>query len=133
MTALPWERARDRIDFRLTFAATDEPRDWVPDELMGPDIPDAFATRPGATAPGSWSQESDWDTEDHAVTEDQWLSHYLSMAVNEAIHEALEWFRVDGRPWLDPHGRQESEIYKLTNKLAENLAKLAIKDRGTTS
>lgn len=29
-----------------------------------------------------------------------WLLWRLKMI---AIHEVLEWYRVDGRPWIDPH------------------------------
>jgi hypothetical protein len=50
------------------------------------------------------------------------------MAVGEAVHEVLEWFRVDGQLWLDPHGRHEDRIAQLARDLATTYAGLAEAD-----
>jgi len=118
----PWEAHVQRVDFRLTYAET-EPRVFGPDHMEGPDIPDAFGP-PGAQAPGEWYGGSVLDTDDPNVPARDWFAHWAHMAINEAIHEALEWFRVDGKPWLDPHGRHEATIYKYTGELCQLLAEL---------
>ena len=45
--------------------------------------------------------------------------------MNEAVHEALEYFQVDGKPYLDPHGKHDLRIYELVNELTTQLANLA--------
>lgn len=115
------DRALGRVNFRLTYGKT-EPRDFTVDCLWGPDIPNAF--RDGM-APGSWMSGDYPDFDDPDVTEDDWLAHFAQMAVNEAVHEALEWFQVDGKPWLNPHGEHEREIYRLVGDLCAAFAKLA--------
>ncbi|GIF16458.1 hypothetical protein Ate01nite_64900 [Actinoplanes teichomyceticus] len=56
--------------------------------------------------------------------EDDWIDRYASYALKEATYEALAWLRVDGQPWLDPHGDAEKEIYALTDDLCARLAVL---------
>jgi len=121
MTALPWERAVGRVDFSLTYART-EPRTFFPDEMRGPDLPDAY----GGDHPqvGEWTGGTSLNEEELDVPESDWLAHFASMAVGEAVHEALEWFRVDGKPWLDPHGAEEAQVHKLVEQLTTGLAKL---------
>lgn len=123
------ERAAKRIDFQLTYARSEQAREFTPGWLSGPQIADAF--RPGSTASGEWSNPDDEARAD--LTEDEWIERFASYAINEAIHEALEWFQVDGRPWLSPHGKSEDMIYVLTNRLCAELAELRSEDVGGVS
>jgi hypothetical protein len=109
-----FEEARDRAEFCLTYDRCD-PREFMEDTLAGPMIPNAFGE---GLSPGDWSS-GDWPAEDADV--ETWLAHFAQMAVNEALHEALEWFKVDGKPWLDPHGEMERDIYRATERLCKSL------------
>lgn len=115
----PWERAADRCSFQLTYARAGDRREIYPGGMSGPSIDDAF--RPGESTPGEWCGEL-LDPDDRS--EAGWIDRYASYAINEAVHEALEWFQVDGRPWLNPHGEQEDVIYALTAEFAAKLAAL---------
>jgi hypothetical protein len=66
-----------------------------------------------------------YDAVDEHVTASQWHNHFLCMAVNEAVHEVLEWFRVDEARYLDPHGQHLSAIVTAATGLAFALADLA--------
>jgi hypothetical protein len=114
------QRASARVEFQLTYARCESRREIEPGRLSGPEIADAYRT--GEKAPGDWEDGDDARYVDY--DEDGWINRYASYAVTEAIHEALEWFRVDGKPWLNPHGLAENRIYKLTNKLCADLAEL---------
>jgi hypothetical protein len=111
------EEAKDRTEFRLTYAKT-APREFSRDMLLGPKIPDAYGD---GLSVGDWGA-GDWPEDDVPV--EQWLAHFMHMAVNEAIHEALEYFKVDGEPYLDPHGPAERAIYRATDALCRTLAAL---------
>jgi len=110
-----FEQARDRVEHRLTYDRC-EPREFYQDSMDGPSIPDALGD---GTSSGEWFG-GDRLAED--ADEEERLAHFAYMAVNEAIHEALEWFKVDGRPWLDPHGDMERNIYRATERLCKSLA-----------
>jgi hypothetical protein len=112
-------RAAKRCDFQLTYDRALDRRDLAPGVLYGPLIPDAY--RPEEQAAGEWESPADGDS---ILTEEGWINRYASYAVQEAVHEALEWFRVDGRPWLDPHGPADNDIYRLVDELVDKLAAL---------
>ena len=111
--------AAARCSFQLTYARSDEIRRFEPGWLTGPSIDNAYGEG-GVPQAGEWYASSDVmpDTEDGCV------DVYASYAVNEAIHEALEWFRVDEVPWLDPHGKAEQFINVLVDEFCAKLAKL---------
>lgn len=113
-----FEQTRSRVDYRLTYERT-QPREFHPDMLYGPDLPDAFGE---GTASGEWFTDDHPSEDDPEVTEEDWFSHFLHMALGEAVHEVLEWFKVDGRPWLDPHGHHEPDIHHSVRELAAQLA-----------
>jgi len=116
------EKAAERCEFALTYART-EPRELAPGMILGPDIDDVY--HPGQKSSGEWMGEvPDGYHDAHPavlLTEDVFIDHYAGMAINEAVHEALEWFRVDGKPWLDPHGPTDSDIYAAVAELVEKL------------
>jgi hypothetical protein len=124
-----FDAALRRASFRLTYGKTDQSRQFREDGIDGPDVPNA---RGGGWQAGEWTQQPAWVVNGKPLEEatvHHWLAHFLSMAVNEAVHEALEHFQVDGQPYLDPHGKHEDYIYILVNELAENLADLAEADK----
>lgn len=111
------DAAAARCEFQLTYARSSVPREFARGMLTGPNIPNAYG--PG-TAAGEWCDS----TTDGVVDTDpeSWIDRYAGYALNEAVHEALEWMRVDGRPWLDPHGPNELDIYAEVNELCTRLA-----------
>lgn len=121
---LSYTEATARVEYCLTFDRC-APRTFYTSELHGPDIPDAFSDR---FMPGEWYDGDDGpDPDDPNVTPEDWFAKFAKMAVNEAVHEALEWLKVDDKPWLNPHGEHESEIFRLVNNLCADLAKLVAK------
>ncbi|WP_328344716.1 hypothetical protein [Micromonospora sp. NBC_00421] len=119
--------AAARVDFRLTYART-QLRRVQPGALDGPTIPCAYGGKDGQD--GGW-----YDGRDLAVTgrtEAEWVDRYFGYAVNEAVHEVLEWFRVDGLPWLDPHGSpaHEDEVCAAVDELVDRLAQIRRNRRG---
>ncbi|GIG93017.1 hypothetical protein [Plantactinospora endophytica] len=105
--------------------------------MTGPDIPCAYGREIDAsgdwnhprddsfaTVHGGWEDGGDVEIVFAERDEAGWIDRYANYAVNEAVHEALEWFRVDGHPWLDPHGPAENEIYDAVNDLVDRLASI---------
>jgi hypothetical protein len=110
-------RAAMRCDFQLTYDRALDRREFGPGVLYGPLIPDACHSTELAAG--------DWESPDGEIlTEKGWINRYASYAVQEGVHEALEWFRVDGRLWLDPHGPAENDIYRLVDELVDKLTAL---------
>ncbi|MFC4859168.1 hypothetical protein [Actinophytocola glycyrrhizae] len=110
------------MSYRLAFGATDA-RQFRPGELFGPDAPDARGVRD--RVPGDWGKIDCPDETDPTVSEQDWITHFLTLALNEAVHEVLEWFQVDGVQYLNPHGAHEAAIVEHVDALAEQLARLA--------
>ncbi|RZT87535.1 hypothetical protein EV383_4460 [Pseudonocardia sediminis] len=119
--------ARDvaaRCSFQLRYSRAEEARRFTPEELTGERLDDAQT--PGATFTGNWSAGDHpgmqyMTSEIRRLDERDWLNHYAHLAVGEAIHEALEWFQVDGQPWLDPHGDMQSYIYDEVEQFVKRL------------
>jgi hypothetical protein len=117
----PAARAASRVSFQLTYARANDPRVFSAGWLSGPDIPDAYGD--AEDTPGEWDG-GDAFRDTSQFTEPEWIDRYAGYAINEAIHEALEWLRVDGRCWLDPHGPAEDFIYIQADTLVKKLAEL---------
>lgn len=119
----PWavfEDAADRVDYRLTFGELAGSRRFHPSFVEGPDLSDA--REPGRVTSGDWcGDDLDEGPDGDAET---WFAHFAGMVVGEAVHEALEWFRVDGGLWLDPHGEHERAIHEAVDVLTTTLARL---------
>lgn len=110
--------AAKRVTFQLTYGRATDPRKFDQFTLSGPWIPNAY---------GPGHQVGEWSGGDRPEdpTEDGWIDEFASWAINEAVHEALEWFRVDGRPWLDPHGLSvERDVFRIVNNMCGQLAAL---------
>lgn len=120
--------AAERVSFQLTYARADKPRRFQPGFLDGPDIPCAYGGELNAS--GAWEDGGDLGEVFADRSEDQWIDRYASYALNEAVHEALEWFRVDGKPWIDPHGRDEDEVYAAVGELVAKLAGIRARREG---
>lgn len=105
------------VDYRLVFVRESGPRRFDQATMFGQDVPDAY--NPGASVVGEWYGGD--------VLVAQWWQHFAGMAVGEAIHEALEYFRVNGGLWLDPHGPHRNTIHLLVEDFVARLA--ALRDR----
>lgn len=118
-------RAAGRVNYRLTYAATPIPREMDSGSIFGPDIPNAYDPDGSSLGSGEWCDPEFWSAVGDAPTERDVIDRWFVTAVREAIHESLEWFRVDGRIYLDPHGDHEREIHILSEELGKALVSLA--------
>lgn len=100
----PAENAAQRCTFDLTHQRAKTPREFSPGNITGDEIDDAFD--PQATFCGTWMDRAELP-EDLEDTEENWIAWYGQYALQESVHEMLEWFQVDGKPWLSPHPIQE--------------------------
>lgn len=119
--------AAERVDYRLTYDRTDTPRRCHSAGINGPQLPNAYFGRANSKDDSEPLGSGDWEDPEHpqddapqAVHIDRWFV----TAVRESIHEALEWFWVDGETLLDPHGEDEDAIHKLSGSFAERLLAL---------
>lgn len=111
--------AAERVRFDLTYRRERGRRLFQPSGLSGHDIHNAY--RRGGWSNGEWSAEfPDWD--DDSV---DWVREFFTVAISEAVHEALEWFRVDGAPLLDPHWKHEETLMQMSAEFAHALYALA--------
>ena len=116
--ALTGDEAAERVSFDLTFRRSPEPRVFEPVGIDGCRLD--CADEAGKTASGYWSH--DWNLEWDVPAEFwMWVRSFFGAAVAEAMHEALEWFKVDGETFLDPHGPAEVFFYGLVDEFAEKL------------
>ncbi|MDR7277732.1 hypothetical protein [Catenuloplanes atrovinosus] len=115
------EEAARRVTFQLNYGRTPQRREFGPGELTGPAIPCAYAEDGVQT--GGWERPED-GIPGGVRSVEEWIDRFANYAVAEGVHEVLEYFRVDGRPWLDPHGAQERDIHALVDKFVEDLAAL---------
>ena len=97
-----WESASQRVDYQLSFRRSREQRVFGEGELNGEDI-DCARTNGNKSLAG-WYDRPVPGLIDQ-MSEEDWVNWYQMMALQECVHEALEWFNVDGEPWLDPHIR----------------------------
>lgn len=124
MTSSPLEAAAARVDFRLTYAKTSEPRSCIGFGIEGPDIPNAYYGVEGAASASQETSSGEWYDLAHppqSAKEEDHIKAWFGSAVREAIHEALEWFKVDGAPLIDPHGRHEGAVNELSSSLVKEL------------
>lgn len=112
-----------RMSFGLSYRYEPGRRIWA-GGIDGKNIPNAY--RPTSREHGR--QSGDWCAEISDYDNDPYL-HAFSAAVCEAIHEALEWFKVDGKVLLDPHGQHELAIANHANAVARALFALADPER----
>lgn len=139
------EEAALRVRYNLLYGNTT--RILTSEGLDGDDIPCAYEgvsdeeEIDGIHKPHESSGE--W-TSDHRGTPaelksaDEWIRFWFNAVVDEAIHEALEHFHVDGSPLVDPHDRDIRDIvfgitaecgdklYALTRDPAEELIPLSL-------
>lgn len=122
------ESAIARCAFNLNYSRAKSPRHFHDDGISGDSIDDAFT--PGRTAPGDWSAGGNWNTfaKDARVPETVWIERFFTVAVQEAVHEALEWFRLDGKVLLSPHAAHEIDILDRSAELAQQLFSLIPRD-----
>lgn len=122
------QSAAARCDFRLTYGATAESRRLHGFGIESPDIPNAYWHMQGDGDGRSTTSPGDWEDPGHPrdeAPEQEHIHRWFNSAVSEAVHEALEWFYVDGQPFLDPHGVHQNAINRLSEDFAARLAELA--------
>jgi hypothetical protein len=129
MTARNDLTAADRVDYRLTFAREKKARRCHVSGIDGSDLPNAYWGRgnPESFRTGSGA----WDDPQHPAPdapEQDHIDRWFQTAVREAIHEALEWFWVDGQIYLDPHGEHENTIHDLSETFTRELLALRGKE-----
>lgn len=105
------------VSYPMSFRRV-RPRTFTQDMLFGPSLPNA---RGDGSSDGGWTSG---DAPDDGADVEVWLAHFAEMVVSEAVHEALEWLRVDGALWLDPHGPAEYLIHSAVHDLCVRLAAL---------
>jgi hypothetical protein len=126
--------AADRFDYQLHDVRSPELRriDGHGSTLVGPPIENAYSDQPPPVdahgraierlplASGDWEQfDPPLDEQGQIIahlTVDDYVRKYVEMALAEAVHEALEWTRVDGRPYLDPHGPSQDRIHRAVKR-----------------
>ena len=102
--------AAERTSFQLSYRRSAEPRVFHRNGLTGPRIdcafdPDGFGAGDWEE-PEAWARPTDPETEEpleDPTTVDEWHAAFFAVAVAEAVHEACEWFKVDGRTVVNPH------------------------------
>lgn len=96
----------DRLSFNIVYKRAKETRELEPGMIgAGNDSTDHAGT-PGGTSPAGWNDDGVWPEEN---TKEQWLLHYMSLALQEVVHEMAEWFQLDGKPVIPPHEGQNGE------------------------
>lgn len=102
--------AAGRTSFQLSYRRSPEQRVFHRNGLTGPRIDCAF--NPDGFGAGDWEEPEAWarpcdpDTDEpmgDPTSVDEWHAAFFDLAVAEAVHEACEWFKVDGRTVVDPH------------------------------
>ncbi len=94
------EEASQKVDYQLSHHRT-KPRKFEAYVINSEYIDDAY--RPGEKSPGQWLDAPNPKSD----TVENWIEWYFQMALQEEIHETLEWFRVNDQPYLNPHGLEE--------------------------
>jgi hypothetical protein len=119
------DAARKRVTYRLTYDVT-EPRDVYLGGIDGPDLPNAYWYMQGDKPDRSRTGSGEWCDPDHPSSDDpqDHIDRWFTVAIREAVHEALEWFWVDGEQYLNPHGIDEATIHDLSGEFAESLLRL---------
>jgi hypothetical protein len=75
---------------------------WEPDPIQGPYLT-VETTVANAYRPDETVALHIHSPVPPMVTRAAFLTWVLWRLRMVAIHEAMEWFRVDGKPWFDPH------------------------------
>jgi hypothetical protein len=121
------DAAIERTDYQLHYSRSPVRRAFHNDGISGSQIDDAF--HPGETMSGEWCAGMNW-IHDWDVPEAVWIERFFTVAIQEAVHEALEWFRLDGQVLLSPHDADhEVDILDRSAEFAETLFSLISRDK----
>lgn len=113
-----FEKASERVSYDLSFKRAETPRKFREYELTGDDLDDAFSPA-GQKSTGHW--ECPHFMEGDARPPEDWFREFFKVAITEAVHEAMEWFRIDGRLVINPHGKNEMKIFEVSDRFGEEL------------
>lgn len=95
------------MSFQLSYRRARIRRQFTGDTITGEPIDNAYG--PGMSVGGWYDSEWPSETSPRPATEDDYIRKYVRMAIAESLHETLEWLRVDGQPWLDPHSTSKAQ------------------------
>ncbi len=118
-----------RVSFDLDYRRTATPRTFREDGIVGDTIDNARDPL-GQAITGKFT--TNWDKLDAPVrTREEWLRLFLVAVLQEACHEALEWFQLDGFPVIDPHSNEFGpEVQKLADHLLDFVDVSALVEEG---
>jgi hypothetical protein len=129
MVNLSMEKAAQRVRYNLLYGNTI--RTLTYEGLDGDDIPCAYEGvtddeeetgihQPHASS-GEWSSDHRGPSAQQKTCDD-WIKFWFTAVIDEAIHEALEHYHVDGKPLVDPHLKQFREkVFGITAKCGDAL------------
>lgn len=109
-----FEEAQERARFDLSYKKSHTQREFCQDGTTGEMITCAYSGKPEVS--GEWYHNFPGSDEDV-----DWFRYFLRAVVAEVVHEGLEWFKVDGRCFLDPHGAHEFRIHAMCDEFADRL------------
>ena len=115
-TGLTFDQAAERASCQVRYARSPVPRRFGDFGLSGSGPLDSAVNEGELCLLGSeWGvdfcdEAGVTDPDDRTV---DWHSLMFGAAVQEAVHEACEWFQVDGERYLDPHDPEVQT--KITN------------------
>lgn len=121
----------ERVRYTLSFQRV-PPRLLHEGGISGPPIPCAYEGTPDLNEESGTHQAHETDGDwigDSGQTDDtdsssKWIEFWFRCAIDEAVHEALEHFHVDGDTLLDPHGHHEAYVFAATAALGDRLMEL---------
>lgn len=138
--AMHLKAAAARVDYRLTYGCTPSSREVHGGGIDGPSLPNSYwhmrggdqpgNTNPDYSSPGGSGEWCDPEHPSNDAPEADHIARWFETAIREAAHEAMEWFWVDGEPFLDPHGDHEAVIHDLSGEFAAQLIALRETPRG---
>ncbi|MCO1575494.1 hypothetical protein M8C13_06950 [Crossiella sp. SN42] len=113
----------DRAEYRLRLTHYTE-RQFLPDCLTGPEMPCAYDPTGEHMTISDWWQPGLPPT----ASVEEWFAHFLSMVLQDFVHEVLEFLKLDGRPYLDPHdehGGMRQDVLDAVEQCAQTLGTLS--------
>ena len=123
------EEAALRVRYNLLYGNTT--RELTSEGLYGDDIPCACEGvsddeeydgihKPHESS-GEWTSNHR-GTPANLKSPDEWIRFWFNAVIDEAVHEALEHFHVDGAPLVDPHLREIRDlVFEITAECGDKL------------
>lgn len=118
--SLAFMEVAHRVSYDLDYRRVETPRKFVQNGIVGKTIDNA-RDPVGERVTGRFTTL--WDkTYQKARSREEWLRLFFVAVLQEAGHEAMEWFQLDGVPLVDPHSHEfGAEIEKLADALLSHV------------